>query len=190
MSLQRHSQIEILGSRRIFAGRVLDLLEESLRLPSGRRQDLVVVDHPGAVAIAALDARGDMLLVRQYRHAVGDWLIEIPAGRLEEGETPLAAAQRELEEETGHRAARWSLLREFYPAPGFCSEHMIVFLARDLESVVRDRRPADQDEEIEELRAPPRQVLSGELPLGGTIVRVADAKTLLAAALVLDFDEV
>jgi ADP-ribose pyrophosphatase len=189
MSLQRHPAVEILGSHTIFSGRIFDVVEESLRLPSGLQQKLVVVDHPGAVAIAALDARGELLLVRQYRHAVGDWLVEIPAGRLEKGESPLEAARRELEEETRHRASEWHLLREFYPAPGFCSERMIVFLARGLEEISEGARPADADEELEVVRASPRQVFSGELSIGGARVRVADAKTLVAAALLFDLTE-
>lgn len=189
MTLERHPAVEILSSRILFEGRIFDLVEESLRLPSGLRQDLLVVDHPGAVAIAALDQRGEMLLVRQYRHAVGDWLIEIPAGRLERGETPLSAAQRELEEETGRRAKRWTLLREFFPAPGFCSERMIVFLASELDVVTDGVRPADHDEELEVLSAPPALVLGGEITVGGNVLRVSDAKTLVAAALVCQLNE-
>lgn len=189
MTLKRHPQVEILSSHTIFQGRIFDLVQESLRLPSGVRQDLAVVDHPGAVAIAALDREGQMLLVRQYRHAVGDWLIEIPAGRLERGESPLSAAQRELEEETGHRAAQWTLLREFFPAPGFCSERMIVFQATGLEELADGGRPADADEEIEVLRAPPELVLSGEIRIDGARLPVVDAKTLVAAALVRSLKE-
>jgi len=188
MSLPRNPKIEIEKTRTLFTGRIFDLVQESVRLPSGKRQDLVVVDHPGAVAIAALDARGEMLLVRQYRHATGDWLIEIPAGRLEKNETTPGAAERELEEETGYRAHEWRRLCEFYTAPGFCSERMTVFLARTLE-LARDRRPADDDEEIELLRAAPREVLSGSLRTSAGVVPIADAKTLLAAALVCELTE-
>jgi 8-oxo-dGTP pyrophosphatase MutT (NUDIX family) len=189
MTLRRNPQVEILSSHRLFEGRIFDLVEESLRLPSGLGQDLAVVDHPGAVAIVALDHQGEMLLVRQYRHAVGDWLLEIPAGRLEKGEAPLAAAQRELEEETGHRAAHWELLREFFPAPGFCSERIIVFLASGLTRVTEGARPADHDEEIELYRAAPLDVFIGEIRIGESAVRIADAKTLIAAALISRLEE-
>lgn len=175
MSLRRHPKIELLSSRRIFSGRIFDVIEESLRLPSGLRQDLAIVDHPGAVAIAALDEQGDLVLVRQYRHACGDWMLEIPAGRREPGEDSLSAAQRELEEETGHRAARWDLLREFHPAPGFCSELIALYLARDLELQDGGGKPADDDEEIELVRMSPAAVLASA---------IHDGKTLLAAALV------
>jgi ADP-ribose pyrophosphatase len=191
MTLQRHPAIALLESRRIFDGRIFAVVEESLRLPSGLRQDLAIVDHPGAVAIAALDRSNEMLLVNQYRHAAGDWLLEIPAGRLEKDEAPLAAAQRELEEETGHRAATWRLLRELYPAPGFCSERMFLFLATDLAHVTDGARAKDPDEEIELVRATPAAILDGEIALAGArgSVGAADAKTLVAAALVIRFLE-
>ena len=88
-------------SQVLLRGRVFDVVATQLTLPSGVRQDLWVVEHPGAVAISAIDERGELLLVRQYRHAARDLLLEIPAGRLEPGETPLEAARRELREETG-----------------------------------------------------------------------------------------
>lgn len=156
----------------LLSGRVFDVVRTQLTLPSGVAQDLLVVEHPGAVAIAALDERGELLLVRQYRHAARDWLLEIPAGRLERGETPLAAAQRELAEETGHRARRWRELATFLPAPGFCSERIHLFEARELEP-----GPAqpDADEELELTSLAPERVL--EL--------ACDGKTLLAAALLV-----
>jgi ADP-ribose pyrophosphatase len=164
--------IEPLSSERVFEGRIFDVLLESLRLPSGLRQDLAVVRHPGAVAIAALDTDGRLLLVRQYRHAVGDWTVEIPAGRLEPDEQPLNAARRELEEETGHRAATWKALTAFHPAPGFCSEVLHMFLATGVAEGTSNVLTPDDDEELEVLRMTPREVLS---------LRPADAKTLIAA---------
>ncbi|MFN0244448.1 MAG: NUDIX hydrolase [Planctomycetota bacterium] len=167
-------QIEVLSSEKIYSGRIFDLVRAAIRLPSGLKQDVTWVDHPGAVSIAALDEHGRMLLVRQYRHAVGDWLIEIPAGRIELGEDRLAAARRELEEETGHRAQRWRLLREFYAAPGFCSELMSIYEARELSIAGPSARACDHDEELELLRMTPREVLAAP---------ICDAKTLVAAAL-------
>jgi ADP-ribose pyrophosphatase len=112
--------------------------------------------------------------VRQYRHAVRDWLLEIPAGRLERAEDPLHAAQRELEEETGYRARDWSALLSFYPAPGFCSERMTLFHARGLERVDVGRKPKDHDEEIEVVRLSAREALRQA---------ASDAKSWIAAAI-------
>jgi ADP-ribose pyrophosphatase len=183
MTLHRHPLVELLSSETPFRGRIFDVVRESLRLPSGLRQNIAVVDHPGAVAVAAVDEHGDMLLVRQYRHAVGDWLVEVPAGRLESGEDPLDAARRELEEETGHSARDWQLLCEFFAAPGFCSERMSVFTARAIAPVASPTRRPDADEELELLRAPPLEVARGEIALAtGERVRIVDAKTLIAAA--------
>jgi ADP-ribose pyrophosphatase len=170
--MRRHPDAELLATETLFRGRVFDLVR--VRLPSGLEQELVVVHHPGAVAVAAVQEDGRLLCVRQYRHDVGAWLVEIPAGRLEPGESPLAAAQRELEEETGHRAARWRELGGFYAAPGFCSERMTIFEARGLAPVGGERRAADADEEIELVPLAPRELLAGASP---------DAKTLVAAAI-------
>jgi len=168
----RARDVELVSSRTRYRGRIFEVRHDHVRLPSGLEQRVDVVRHAGAVAVAALDDEGHLLLVRQYRHPVGDWLVEVPAGRLEQGEDELEAARRELEEETGFRARHWSLLRRFWPAPGFCSERMSLYLARGLEPVGERRRVPDPDEEIELVRWPPEQVLA----------RCHDAKTLVAAA--------
>jgi ADP-ribose pyrophosphatase len=173
--MERSHRPECLSSETIYRGRIFDVARDVVRLPSGREQMLEIVRHGGAVAIAALDTDGLLLLVRQYRHAASDWLLEVPAGRVEPGEQAEAAARRELEEETGFRAARWSSLGSFWPAPGFCSERMSLFLARDLEPVGAGRLEPDPDEEIELVRMAPAAVLE--------VAR--DAKTLVAAALLL-----
>jgi ADP-ribose pyrophosphatase len=171
--MHRHPDVEILRSARLHHGQIFDLLHETVRLPSGLEQSLDVIEHAGAVCVAAVREDGRMLLVRQYRHAVGEWLTEIPAGRLEPGEDPLVAARRELEEETGHRAGSWELRARFYPAPGFCSELLHLFVARDLRVVPGGGRPHDHDEELEVLHATPEEALQ----------LTRDAKSLLAAAL-------
>ncbi len=175
MEPRRHPQVELLSTRTVHAGRIFDVVRDRLRLPSGLEQEIEVVVHSGAVAIAALDEAGRLALVRQYRHPAGDWLVEVPAGRVEVGEDRLVAAQRELEEETGLRARSWSLLREFFAAPGFCSERLSLYLAQDLEAVREGRRAHDHDEELELVFRAPADVLR----------EAQDAKTLIAAALLL-----
>lgn len=174
MALDRHPDVRVTASSKVHAGRIFDLVRERVVLPSGLVQELTIVDHPGAVAVAALDDSGRVLLVRQYRHACGDWLLEIPAGRVEVGEDRLAAAMRELEEETRHRARHWELLREFFAAPGFCSERLSLYLARDLVPLGDSARAHDHDEELELVRREPASLFDGD---------VRDAKTLIAAAL-------
>ena len=119
----------------IYQGSVVDLGIETAQLPDGRSIDLEVVRHPGGAAVVALDPARGVCLLRQYRHAGGGWLWELPAGKLDPGETPLATARRELEEEAGLRARDWQRLTEFLTTPGFCDEVIHLFLARDLEYV-------------------------------------------------------
>src|SRR5512134_1438222 len=104
------ADVEVLESRQVFAGRVLDLRVDRVRLGNGRVSELEVVRHPGAVAVAALTSTGEVLLVRQYRYATGEWVLEVPAGKVDPGEDPEKAAGRELEEETGFRAGRLDAL--------------------------------------------------------------------------------
>ncbi len=180
MKPKRHPDIHCLSSETLHEGPIFNIVREKLRLPSGLEQDLCIVEHGGAVAIAARCEGGELLLVRQYRHAVHDWLVEIPAGRLEADEDPLAAAKRELEEETGYRANQWQALPGFFPAPGFCSERMHLFLATDLHAVEGGGAQQDADEEFEYLRMHPRDLLNGGSE---------DAKTLIAAAVLLASDQ-
>ncbi len=113
-----------IASERIYEGRPIGLRVDIVRLPEGRVTRREVVEHKGSVAIAALDEAKNLLLVRQYRKPAEKGLFEIPAGTLEEGEEPESCARRELREETGCG---------FYPTPGYCEEHIQIYLAQDLE---------------------------------------------------------
>ena len=113
-------------------GRVFDLTIESVTLPNGVHIDLEIIRHPGASAIVPLGEDDEVFMLKQYRHAVGGDLWEIPAGTRDAGEAPLECAKRELAEETGYRAARWTPLTDFYSAPGFSTERMYAFLAEEL----------------------------------------------------------
>jgi ADP-ribose pyrophosphatase len=111
--------------------------------PEGPSYTREVVVHPGAVVVIPVDANGDILMVRQWRRAVGKILLELPAGTLEEGEEAGVTADRELQEEIGYKAGRLTKLGGFYSAPGFCSEYLHLFLAEDL----RESRLAPDDHE-------------------------------------------
>ena len=119
----------------LYQGNVVDLGLESVQLPDGRELELEVVRHPGGAAVVALNERQEICLLRQYRHAAGGWLWELPAGKLDPGELALTTAQRELEEEAGLRAGTWQALAHVLTTPGFCDEVIHLFLAQTLEQV-------------------------------------------------------
>lgn len=118
----------------IYRGRVISLAVEDVTLPNGHRFELEVVDHPGGAAVVAINDREQVCLVRQYRHVAGDWLWELPAGKLAGG-TPLDNARRELVEEAGVAAARWASLGRYFSSPGVFREVVHLFEARDLSLV-------------------------------------------------------
>jgi 8-oxo-dGTP pyrophosphatase MutT (NUDIX family) len=129
-----------------FKGRVIDVSSERLKYSNGREYDIDFVRHPGAAAVVAVDAQDRLCVVRQYRHGIADFLWEIPAGKLDRGEAPEVCAVRELAEETGVTARRWSSLGLYLPAPGIFTEVIHLFLAQELE--VGTARP-DADEELQ-----------------------------------------
>lgn len=136
-------------SKTIFRGRILNLRIDEVELPDGKRAAREVVEHSGAVVIVPVLANGNILFVRQYRHPVSEFLLELPAGKLDhEGENLEECARRELLEETHHSCGSIEKLSAFYTSPGFCDEKIHLFVARGL----RDTRPAklscDSDEFI------------------------------------------
>lgn len=122
-------------TRSIFDGRVISLGIETLTLPNGTQLDLEIVRHPGGAAVVAINAQQQVCMLRQYRHAGGGWIWELPAGKLEHNESPTATAERELQEEAGIQAGSWDKLGSFLVTPGFCDEVIHLFLARDLTPV-------------------------------------------------------
>jgi ADP-ribose pyrophosphatase len=158
-----------------YVGRKVQVALDTEAGTDGKPVQRDVVLHPGAVAVLALVDDGHVCMLRNRRPAVGATLLEIPAGTLEAGEAPEAAAVRELEEETGYRAARWRKLTEFYPSPGVLSERTHLFLAREL--TPGPSRP-ERDEELEPVVLPWGEAVAGALD--GTI---RDAKTLIALLL-------
>jgi ADP-ribose pyrophosphatase len=142
---------QLLSSEVVFEGPLFRVVRDRLIEPGGREGVRDVVRHHGSVVILAIDNTKNkknpwIVIERQYRHAAGQFLWELPAGKLDPGENALQGAQRELEEETGYRAKKWKPLVEYYPSPGFLGESMKVFVAEDL--VAGDAHPED-DERIE-----------------------------------------
>jgi 8-oxo-dGTP pyrophosphatase MutT (NUDIX family) len=116
----------------IYRGKVLNLTLEDVELPNGTTARLEVAHHPGGAAIVAVDAGHRVCLLRQFRHAAGGWITELPAGKLDDREPPLECARRELAEEAGVNAGQWEPLGDFFSSPGVLTEVIHLFLARDL----------------------------------------------------------
>lgn len=124
-----------IDSKEIYDGKILKLRLDTVELPDGSNSKREIVEHSGGVAVVAVTDSGELLMVRQYRKAMEKELLELPAGKLEAGEDPLECAERELREETGYKAGSMELVSEFYTAPGFCSEKVYVYTAKELEFV-------------------------------------------------------
>ncbi|MGD0888038.1 MAG: NUDIX hydrolase [Acidobacteriaceae bacterium] len=176
----RTAKPRLLSSKLAFQGRVFNVFTDTLVEPGGHRHIKDVIRHNGSVVMMAVDERKnpadpDVILERQYRHAAGQFLLELPAGSRNPGEAPLAAAKRELIEETGFRARRWTMLIRYFASPGFLGEWMQIYLARDLREGAA--RP-ELDEQIEVLRVPLSQAM--KMIAGG---KIHDGKTLIGLSL-------
>jgi ADP-ribose pyrophosphatase len=161
----------------IYQGRVFRVERDRVTLPSGRAVTLDIVRHRGSVVLLPETKRGSVVLIRQYRHVLGRWIWELPAGTLEPGEAPARAARRECEEEIGLRPGRVERLGVYYPTPGFCDERMIFYACRDL-TTPRRRAAPDADEQIEPRTFSMREAWS--LVARGEVV---DMKTTLGLAM-------
>lgn len=154
----------------IYHGRVFDLVRARVRVPDGREHAYDLVRHNGAVVILPVDSEGRIWFVRQYRVGAEQVLLELPAGLLETGETPESSAAREIQEEIGMAAGRFSLLGAFYMVPGYSTEKMHAFVAEDLRESALD---PDEDEDLEPVAFPIQEVYqmvrSGELTDGKTL---------------------
>lgn len=166
---------ELVSSEEIYAGRIIRVAVDRVR-ENGQTSVREVVWHNGGAGVVACFDDGTVALVRQYRHPTGRSVLELPAGRLEDGERPEACAARELEEELGFAAGRLEPLSEFYTTPGFCSERLYVFLATELRETARG---GDDDEFIEVVRLPFARALdmiaSGEIEDAKTIIGLLEA---------------
>jgi 8-oxo-dGTP pyrophosphatase MutT (NUDIX family) len=159
--------------REIYSGRVVHLRVERVTLPNGTTTDLELLDHRGAAAVAAVDEARRVVLIRQYRHAAGGYIWELPAGVLDRpGEPPVDCAARELQEEAGLRARELTALGAIFTTPGFCNERIHLFLARGLEQVAHAR---EHDEVIAEVRDVPLDEALAMARRG----EIVDAKTIV-----------
>lgn len=159
----------------VYQGKIVQLGIESITMPNGVSVELEIVRHPGGAAVVALDEREQVCLLRQYRHAAGGWLWELPAGKLEPGEPAQTTAARELAEEAGLQATRWESLGKLIATPGFCDEVIQLFLARNLTGV----RAEPEEHELFEIHRIPLNTAIEQV-YDGTIF---DAKTMLGLTL-------
>jgi ADP-ribose pyrophosphatase len=176
--LKLKGKAKTLSSEKVFDSRVFYVTRDEVSEPGGVTTTRDVIRHNGSVVVLAVDTKGDpkdpgILLIRQYRHAAGKVLTELPAGRLEPGEKAIPGAKRELIEETGYRAKRWSKLVSYYASPGFLSEAMHILLAEDL--TLGEAHP-EEDEKIEIHMTPLSEVLrmihAGKIEDGKTLIGV------------------
>lgn len=153
-----------LSSERIYEGRAVKLRVDTVKKPSGKETTREIVEHSDCVAVVVIDSKDRVLLVRQYRKAVGKTLLEIPAGGINPGEQPVNCVRRELQEEIGYLPNKIDRLGGFYSAPGYCTEYLHLYLATHL---IPSRREAEDTEDIEVVRVPLSQVTdliaSGEI---------------------------
>jgi ADP-ribose pyrophosphatase len=165
---------ERIRSETVFEGKLITVRRDTVRLPNGKTTDREVVEHSEVVAILPVLQDGRIVMVRQYREAVGKALLEIPAGGVDGEETAEDAARREMIEETGYRVGALDPICSFYSSPGFCTELMHLFVARDLEP----GEPTEENDELEVVLLSQDEAM-GRLWDG----EIADAKTVAALAL-------
>ena len=166
------SEPRLLDRRTAYSGRVLEVGIDRVRLPGGSTTEFEIIRHQGASVVAPITDDGQVLLVRQFRYAIGDWLLEAPAGKLAPDEPPEDCARRELEEETGWKAGELVSLGAIWSSPGFTDELLHLFLARDLE-------PGTQALEEGELLTVVKTPLDEAIAMASD-GRIDDAKTVCA----------
>jgi ADP-ribose pyrophosphatase len=170
------TKAKLVSSKLAYQGKVFNVYSDTVIEPGGGKNVRDVIRHNGSVVILAVDESKstrdpEVILERQYRHAAGQFLIELPAGRIEPGETPLKAAKREMIEETGFRAKKWTLLTKYFASPGFLGEWMQIYLATGIREGVATPEP---DEHIEihrvKLSEAMRLIAANQIHDGKTII--------------------
>lgn len=163
-------------TKSIYKGRIVTLNLETVTLPNGATVELEIIRHPGAAAIVPMKDDRTVVLIRQYRHAAGGFIYEIPAGKLHPGEDPRACAARELEEEIGYRASSLELLASIFTAPGFTDEVIHIYKGTGL---TRGKQKLDHDEVLDVIEMPIEKAIAyiedGTIRDGKTIVGLQTA---------------
>ena len=169
------------SSEKIFSGRIIDVRRDTVELVNGSIVTREVVDHLGGVAVVPVDADGNVIAVRQFRYPFERELLEIPAGKLERGEEPFSCAVRELSEETGFSAEKYTYLGEIYPSPGYCHETLYIYLATGLTA---GEQHLDDDEFLNIEKIPLNtfieRIMSGDVRDAKTVVGILKAAKILS----------
>ena len=168
-----------LSSQLIYAGRAVRLRVDTVQMPSGRETTREIVEHSDCVAIVAIDANDNVLLVNQFRQPVGKELLEIPAGGIEPDEDPVTAVRRELQEETGYLPRKVERLGSFYSAPGYCTEYLHLYLATDL---ISSQLYAEDTASIRLVRVPITKI-----PSLITSDSICDAKSIIGLLTFIEY---
>lgn len=178
--MDEHLLEKMLGSEKVFAGKMINLRVDDVQLPDGKKAKREVVEHPGAVAVVPVLPDGRIILVKQYRHPVGEVTWEIPAGKLDQKEAPELCAFRELEEETGYKAKKMRKLTTFFTTPGFTNEVIHLYAAEGLEETAQN---TDEDEFIDALEVSRSDAMwmirSGEIKDAKSIIGILMADQLI-----------
>lgn len=167
---------KILKSEKIFHGRIIDLIVEEVKNSSGDIRRREIINHPGGAVVVPLLDNGNILFVRQFRYPFKDYILELPAGKLDADEEPIVCARRELREETGYESTTIEKLTSFYTTPGFCNEVLHVFLAKDLKKSEQGQSLEDGEHTITLHEIPMKRAIemieSGEIVDGKSIIGI------------------
>lgn len=173
----KHTEIKLaettINSKKVYSGSLIHAFKDKVRLPDGRQSVREWIDHPGASAVLPVFGNGEVQLIRQFRYPLKQTFLEVPAGKIDEGEEPLVTAKRELEEESGIRAKSWAPLGKFHPCIGYTNEVIYLYVAWDLEVA---ESKTDQDEFVAQVKMPfanaVEKVLRGSISDGKTITTI------------------
>ncbi len=179
--MRREEQIPpVISTRQIYKGNIINLRQDEILTPDRRVAGREVVEHPGGAAVLAVKETGEAYFVRQYRHPVAESLLEIPAGKLDQGESPLDCATRELAEEVGVKANEIRRIAAYYSTPGFTSEKLYLYLATGLEQIERQQQ---EDEDLDVILIPLKEAIKmarcGEIKDGKTLIALFLAEDIL-----------
>lgn len=176
---------KFLRSERIYSGKIVNLVVDHVRYDSGNESIREIVEHPGGGVILAVFGNHDILLVKQFRYPIGGEVVELPAGKLDAKEDPQHCAERELREETGYVAARWTKLTTLMTTPGFCNERLHIYMAQDLSLSPQGQSLEEGEQTIKLLRVPLVEAVAmverGDIVDGKTIAGILMGERLLRA---------